>query len=262
VNGHREEATPGGTLSGEQLFDQLRGGGGSLKKYSAQVVGTEGLLALLKYEFLTGALGNLPGMIGLGLRRLLYPRLFHSCGKGVIWGPGITLRHPGKMIIGGGVMADEGCLLDARGCGPGEFIIRDDVVISRNVVLSSKGGPLRIGARTNVGVNCSFYSLAGLEIGDDVLIAGHCYVGGGAYRIDDPTRPMNLQKAELKGVRIGDDCWLGAGVIVVDGATVGDHSVVGAGSVVTGDVPPYSVAVGSPARVVRDRRELGAGVTS
>jgi acetyltransferase-like isoleucine patch superfamily enzyme len=70
----------------------------------------------------------------------------------------------------------------------------------------------------------------------------------------DPDRPIRLQGETAKGIRIGRDVWLGNGVRVTDGVEIGDGCVIGAGSVVTRSIPPYSIAVGSPARVIRQRR--------
>ena len=73
---------------------------------------------------------------------------------------------------------------------------------------------------------------------------------------DDPQRPIREQGITAQGIVIEDDVWLGAGATVVDGVTIGRGSVIGAGAVVTTDMPPYSIAVGIPAKVVKDRRQL------
>ena len=95
----------------------------------------------------------------------------------------------------------------------------------------------------------------GLSIGADTLLAGNCYVGGGGYDPDGPIDvPMAEQPVVSPFVEVGSDCWLGAGVVVIAGVTVGRGAVIGAGSVVTRDIPPFSIAVGSPAKVIRRRR--------
>jgi galactoside O-acetyltransferase len=68
----------------------------------------------------------------------------------------------------------------------------------------------------------------------------------------DPERPIMDQGITATGIRIEDNCWVGAGAIVLDGVTVGRGACVGAGAVVTHSVPPHSLAVGVPARVIRD----------
>jgi carbonic anhydrase/acetyltransferase-like protein (isoleucine patch superfamily) len=222
----------------------------ALHVYQDLVVGSHSWLALLHHELVVSWGGCVPGALGFGLRRLFWRGgLFHRFGGKAIWGRNITLWHPSKMSIGGGVAVDEGVQLDARGCAPGEFKIGDGALIGRDSVISAKDGPLSIGPRANIGAGCILYASTNLEIGADTMLAAQCYVGGGRYtsrgRIDVP---IAEQPEPRRGVRIEADCWLGAGAIVVDGVTVGRGSIVGAGAVVTRDVKPYSVVGGVPAR--------------
>ncbi len=78
-----------------------------------------------------------------------------------------------------------------------------------------------------------------------------------SHNFSDPNIPINQQGLTCKGILIEDDCWLGTGVRVLDGVTIGRGSIVGAGAVVTKSLPPYSIAVGVPARVI-DRRDMRA----
>jgi acetyltransferase-like isoleucine patch superfamily enzyme len=81
-------------------------------------------------------------------------------------------------------------------------------------------------------------------------------VAGGNHCFDDISRPIMFQPSVSKGgIRVGDDVWLGAGVIVLDGAAIGPGAVVGAGAIVTGSLPEYTVAVSSRRLVITDRRE-------
>ncbi len=108
-------------------------------------------------------------------------------------------------------------------------------------------GRLRIGAGTflNQGVMVAATDL--VEIGDHCMLANGCFVTDANHRFDDPERPVPWQGFSSKGpTRIGDNCWLGAHVIVTSGVTIGERCVIGANSVVTADIPPFSIAVGSP----------------
>jgi acetyltransferase-like isoleucine patch superfamily enzyme len=224
--------------------------GSPLAAYQELVVGRRGLGALLRYE-LAGLAAVLPGAAGLLSRRVLWRGLFQRSGRGVVWGRGITVRHPGKMSIGDGVVVDDGCYLDAKGCLPGEFRLDDAAFVSRGCVVSGKDGPVHIGARVNLGADCLLYSSGGLEIGEDTMLAGACYVGGGGYETHGSTDVvMREQPLPGKGVVIGPDCWLGARVVVVSGVRVGRGCVIGAGAVVTRDLPDHAIAVGIPARVI------------
>jgi acetyltransferase-like isoleucine patch superfamily enzyme len=111
---------------------------------------------------------------------------------------------------------------------------------------------VRIGEGTflNKGVMVAAEDL--VEIGAHCMLANGCFVSDASHRFDDPEKPITWQGFESKGpTRIGDNCWLGANVVVTSGVTIGERCVIGANSVVTRDVPAFSVAAGSPAKVLR-----------
>jgi len=93
------------------------------------------------------------------------------------------------------------------------------------------------------------------------MFANGCFVTDGNHRFDDPTQPVTWQGFSSKGpTRIGDNVWCGAHVVVTSGVTIGERAVVGANSVVTSDVAPYSIVGGVPARVLKpDWRLPGVG---
>jgi acetyltransferase-like isoleucine patch superfamily enzyme len=95
-----------------------------------------------------------------------------------------------------------------------------------------------------------------IRLGLYCFLAGQCYlVAGGNHVFDDISVPIMFQPSYSKGgITVGEDVWLGAGVIVLDGANVGKGTVVGAGAMVTESLPEYCIAVGSPAQKIRDRK--------
>ncbi|MDJ0615330.1 MAG: acyltransferase [Calothrix sp. MO_192.B10] len=225
-----------------------------LKSYQAKVLGNDRLLFLLEYELSTLLFGNLSGGLGYLLRKRFYRHLFKSVGGGVIFGKGIILRHPQRITLGNRVAIDDYGLLDASGSGEQGITLEHDVIISRNCVIQGKTGPVVIGQKTDIGCNTIISSGAGIFIGSSVLIAGNCYIGGGRYIADRLDIPMMEQGVYSKGpVVIEDDVWLGAGAIVLDGVHIGKGCIVGAGAVVTKDLPDYAVAIGVPARVNKIR---------
>ncbi len=226
-------------------------------KYATLVVGERGLGRLLRFELINFLFSWIPGALGLGLRRLFYPPLFRKVGKGVVFGRNLTLRHPHKITIGENTVVDDNVVLDAKGEKNQGLGIGDNAYIGRNTILSCKEGSITIGDYSNISANCSLLSETEIVMGRYCFLAGHCYlVAGGNHSFDDITRPIMFQPSVSKGgIRIGDDVWLGAGVIVLDGVIIGSGSVVGAGAVVTGPLPDFSVAVGSPARAIRNRRD-------
>lgn len=111
---------------------------------------------------------------------------------------------------------------------------------------------VRIGAGTFLNLGVMVASLELVEIGDHCMLANGCYVTDSSHRYDDPDRPVPWQGFTSKGpTRIGDNVWCGVNVVVTSGVTVGERCVIGANSVVTSDLPPFSVAAGVPARVIR-----------
>jgi acetyltransferase-like isoleucine patch superfamily enzyme len=116
-------------------------------------------------------------------------------------------------------------------------------------------GDLTIGADVSIGPNCFITaSSGGLTIGDDAMIAANTCIIGNNYRYDRLDVPLREQEHESIGIRIGNNVWLGCGTIVMDGAEIGDGSIVSANSVVTGRIPPNSIAQGNPATAVFERR--------
>lgn len=223
-------------------------------KYSDLVVGQGGMLHLMAYEVIT-SFASFPGALGLVLRARLYPRLLKSCGRNVVFGRNVVLRHPHKIAIGSNVVIDDNCLLDAKGSDNAGIRIGDGVFVGRNTILSCKNGDITLGERTNIGFNCEVFSASNVTLGDDTLIAAYTYLIGGGHNFIDVDKSVREQGRVSYGIRTGVGVWLGAGAKVLDGISIGDHAIVGAGAVVTHDIPEYAVAVGIPAKVTRDRRE-------
>lgn len=117
------------------------------------------------------------------------------------------------------------------------------------------GWVIRIGDRGNIGRGSSIVGRCRIDIGDDVTTGPDVYITDHNHRYDDAETPIARQWVTEAPVRIGDGCWLGAGVVVLPGTTLGRNVVVGAGSVVRGDVPDRAVIAGVPAKVVRQPDE-------
>jgi acetyltransferase-like isoleucine patch superfamily enzyme len=228
----------------------------ALQKYQELVVGERGVAALLRYEFFMCCLAPTPGAIGLWLRSRLYRYFLGHAGRGIVIGRNVTMRNPKRISLGNNVVIDDGCVLDAKGQCETGITIGDNVVLSRNTILSCKGGSIVIGNSTNISINCAILSESSVRIGDNVLFAAYCYViAGGNHGIDRTDVAIIQQDSFSKGgVTIEDNAWLGAGVKVLDGVTIGRDTVVGAGAVVLRDIPPFTIAVGIPAKTLKDRR--------
>jgi acetyltransferase-like isoleucine patch superfamily enzyme len=119
------------------------------------------------------------------------------------------------------------------------------------------GGFLRVGDNSSIHPRCQLNAnVSSIIIGSGVMISPSCALYSYNHGIA-PGKPIRKQPLETKGgIVIDDDAWLGFGVIVLDGVRIGKGAVIGAGSVVTSDIPDGAIAVGNPARVVKMRAEL------
>jgi len=241
---------PGIPKAQEQLFAE---GTSAREKYSTLIVGKPGLGALIKHELVVMTSQSVPGAIGLALRKMMYPLVLGSCGRNVVFGQNVVLRHPHKIHIGSNVVVDDNCLLDAKGESNQGIRIGARVFIGRNTILSCKNGDIELADGTNIGFNCEIFSASRVTIGASALLAAYCYVIGGDHDFSDPDKAVLDQSRKSAGVTVGAGVWMGAGAKILDGATIGDHAVIGAGSVVRGDIAPRAIAVGIPARSVSTR---------
>ena len=226
------------------------------KKYRELFVGKKDLWVFIKYEFIITCFSWIPGAFGLFLRKLFYPLLMGGVGRGVAFGHNIILRHPHKIFIGDNAFIDDGVVLDAKGDVDHGIVIGKNVIVGRNTILSCKGGSISLGDFANVSANCSLLSETKIQIGKYTFLAGQCYlVAGGNHSFERTDVPIMFQPSISKrGISIGEDNWLGASVVVLDGVTLAKGCVIGAGAVVTKSFPAYSVAAGVPARSIRLRK--------
>jgi acetyltransferase-like isoleucine patch superfamily enzyme len=172
--------------------------------------------------------------IGPGQRRAL---AFGEFGAGAaICFPVAALYGEPYIRIGAGTVVGPYCTLSA-GVMPGHVPDHDPVI--------------SIGARCVIGKGSGVVGHRSVEIGDDVWTGHHVYVTDANHGYEDITLPPGLQFAAPRPVVIRSGAWLGHGSVVLPGATIGRNVVIGAGSIVAGTIPDFSVAVGNPARVVR-----------
>lgn len=171
---------------------------------------------------------------------------------------GIRQRWRRLMLTLRGVKVDPSCRLgpcvsvgDVRSTGNSEGVnIGPACELSRGVELNPWGGHIRIGKNVFLGPYVVIYGHGGVEIGDNSLIAMHCCIVSSNHTVPSRAEFIRFKSDKLLATKIGTDVWLGAGVKVMGGVSIGDGCVVGAGAVVVKDLPPYSISVGVPAKVV------------
>ena len=176
-----------------------------------------------------------------------------SSGFGSWLGRRLALRHK-NVKIG----KDTGISPEAMICPREGFIeIGSQCAVNSNAAIQ---GNVRIGDRSRVQMNTMIvgYGPAGdpsgqVTIGNDVLIAPNCMILAGNHGFADPEKPINQQPIVRKPIVIEDNVWIAGRCNITAGVTIGHGSVIGAGSVVTKDIPPMSVAAGVPAKVIKRR---------
>ncbi len=180
--------------------------------------------------------------------------MFKRVGRGLIIGRNVVIRHPKNIVIGDFVTIDDNCVIDGRGAGEIGLNIEDNVIINRNCIILAKSGYIKLRKRASLGSNSVVVSMSGVDIGEAVLTAGNCYISAGLYKFDDLETPIMDQIAYSKGpIIIGKNSWFGTGVTILDGVEIGEGVVIGASSMVNKNLPSFTIAVGAPAKVVRER---------
>ncbi len=129
------------------------------------------------------------------------------------------------------------------------FEIGKDSTIEDFSTINNGVGDVVIGDRTRIGLGCVL--IGPVKVGNDIMFAQNIVVSGLNHGYRDIEIPPSLQPVETKQIVIEDEVWIGANAVITAGITIGKHSVIAAGSVVTKTVPPYSVVGGNPAKILR-----------
>jgi len=175
-------------------------------------------------------------------------------GKDVTIGRRVTFRNPEFISIGDKVTIGDGCVLIAA--GPGGITLDEGATLKYGVYLDSESkdeGYIHIGKEVYIGTGCCLHGHKGLEIGDHSLLAQNITITPYSHEYRDRSKIIHAQGGHSRKVTIGRDCYLGMEVCVLYSADIGEGSVIGAGSTVVKSIPPFSVAVGTPARVIKER---------
>lgn len=233
---YRTATMRGGLRSNMARYVRRVTGGGSWRRFVWQ--GT--VLTLLS---------PFPTVAGSVLRGWAYRLVLGAIGRGCFVEQDVRLVVPRRIFLGQRVMIGEGCLLDAN-TAVGRIELQDDVWLSRGCIVVAGQEQVLVGPSSYIGHRCLMYGHAGIRIGRDALLANDVQLICGDHTFSRRDVPIRAQSPEGRPIVVEDDVWLGASVIVLGGVTVGQGSVVGAGSVVTHSLPPYSIARGVPARVV------------
>ena len=223
--------------------------------YGRRVVGTPRLLSIIKYDLITGLFGPLPGGLGVWLRSRFYKYLLGRMAKTSYISSNVVIRNPRNVMLGDRTFIDSFVYLEGISDHPhGGIEIGDGTYIHMGCFISAAyHGFVRIGRNCSINSGSQILGVGGVTIGDNVLIAGQTMIIAFSHGIYDRNALVRQQLNTAKGILIEPDAWIGANVKILDGVTIGEGAVIGAGSVVRHDVPPYAVVAGVPARLLRYR---------
>ena len=227
-----------------------RGGmGENFWNYVEIVAGKRSFKRFLWQRMVSTILSAMPFMAGSVIRGRAYGLIMGSMGSKCLIEKDVEFNVPQNIFLGSRVLIGKGGLIHA-----GNMIqLKDDVHVSRYCTLRSGPGDIVVNEMVNIGTYSHIDGHGGVEIGKNTLLARNVEILSGSHIFKDPAVPIRFQGTELKKTIIGEDVWLGSQVIVLPGVTIGDGTVVGAGAVVTKNIPDHSIASGVPAKVIRKR---------
>jgi len=183
-----------------------------------------------------------------------YKTALGHMGENCRIGAGVTIVNPQWVYLGNNVQIYDGATLIAR--GEKGITIGDYTRIKEKALLDSERpetGYIKIANNVYVGTGTAMFGQIGLEIGEYSLLAQNITITPYSHISDNPNDLIVKQGGHCEKVVIGRDCYIGMNTAIMYSGSIGDGSVVGAGAVVNKPIPPYSIAVGVPARVIKKR---------
>jgi acetyltransferase-like isoleucine patch superfamily enzyme len=198
--------------------------------------------------------GWIPTIIGIALRAIVYRVILHADAWVAIENQ-VRIRFASNIQLHRGVYLDEGVYLHA--C-PNGIEIGENSFVMHYTELHVYNFRQLPNARICIGKNCLISEFnvlrgqGGIIIGDNVYTAPKVQILAVNHVYSDPARPIVEQGITAQGIVIEDDAWIGAGAIILDGVRIGRGAVVGAGAVVTHDVPAHTIVAGNPARLIKE----------
>ena len=226
----------------EQIIRKLKGNSGYLLDRN---ISLSNLLEILRYR-------------GIAYLRGFWIRWqFYKSSGALFLGKSVTIRHKNQISVGKSIIIEDYVYIDAL--SQNGIILENNVTIAKFTsiqctgVIQELGVGLKIGNNSAIGAYSFLGAQGGIKIGTNVIMGPRVNIHSEDHGFQDATIPIRLQKTTRKGVVIDDNCWIGASSTILDGVHIHTGCIVAAGSVVTKDLPPNSIAAGVPARVIKQR---------
>ena len=205
------------------------------------------------------ALGFINKRVAMFIRGMIFKQFLKKAEVKIFIGKNCTLSCKKKMRFNGSATIEDYVKIDALSKGGitvgKNFSIGRNSIIECTGVLRELGENLEIGENVGIAAN-AFISVRGkLKIGDDCIFGPGLSIFTENHIFADLDNPIRLQGASRKGVTIGNDCWFGSNVTVLDGVNIGKKVVVASGAVINKDVPDFSIVGGVPAKIIKMRKE-------
>lgn len=167
------------------------------------------------------------------------------------------IRMKSKLTLGKGINIGSNVIIDGlskEGVKIGNNVrIGDYTRILCTGTIRNIGKGFSIGDNCGIGENCFFGAAGGINIGNDVIMGQNIRFHSENHNFNEVNIPIRIQGVTNKGIKIGDDCWIGAGAVFLDGVSVGNGCVIGANTVVNKNIPDNYIAVGNPVRLLKKR---------
>lgn len=198
---------------------------------------------------------NDPSPYAQKIRNDYYRSVLKYMGENVTIGIGVKIVNPQWISLGDNVkIGDQATLIARDGT---EICLGSNTTVNDRVYLDTEcpGGYIHVEHDVYIGTGTTLFGHKGLEIGDHVLMAQNITLTPYSHMFEKPDVDIIKQGGHSRKVTIGRDAYIGMGVCIMYSGDIGEGSVIGAGSVVVKPIPPYSVAVGNPAKVIRERKK-------
>jgi acetyltransferase-like isoleucine patch superfamily enzyme len=196
------------------------------------------------------------------IRGSIYRFRMRSCGGRFFLGRGTTILFPNHLSVGRNVLIGDGVFMNCyggRGVTLGDNVrLREGGWIQVTSHLTNPGEGLVVGRDTYIGPQSILGAGGFVSIGANVTLGARVQILAEDHRFEATDIPIGEQGVTRTGIVLEDGCWIGNNAIILDAVTVGEGAVVGAGAVVTRDVPPGSVVAGNPARPIESRQRNGS----